>query len=186
MKNEQNTKKGILIWITGLSGSGKTTMAKALYDLLKDEMPSVLIDGDTVRKIMGHDLGHNVKDRLVNAYRIAKINKHLTDHNLIVICSTVSLFSEIHKWNRGNIENLIEIFIDAPMETLIRRDQKKIYSQAIKGKMKNVRGFDQGFDVPKQPDLIIKNNKDLGSFLNNTDKIIKLIFKKLKNKKYAK
>ena len=175
---KENKKKGILIWVTGLPGSGKTTLAKTLYDLIKNRTPSVLIDGDMVREMMGNDLGHDVKDRLTNAYRIAKINKHLVGHNLIVICSTVSLFSEIHRWNRKNIKNLIEIYIDTPMETLIRRDQKKMYSKAIRGKTKNVRGFDQKFDIPKQPDLIIKNNKDKKSFLKNTNKIIELILKK--------
>ncbi|MBM2817961.1 MAG: adenylyl-sulfate kinase [Parcubacteria group bacterium] len=179
-------ENGVLIWITGLPGSGKTTLAKNLYNSLKNKLPIVSIDGDTIRKIMGNDLGHNTKDRLSNAYRIAKLNKHLIDHNLTVICSTVSLFSEIHQWNRENIKKLIEIYIDVPMETLINRDQKKIYSQAVKGKLKNVRGFDQSFDLPKNPDLVIKNTKDIKAFLENTDIIIELIIKKLKNEKYEK
>ena len=171
-------KKGVLIWITGLPGAGKTTLAQELYRSIKDKLPSVCIDGDAMRNIMGKDLGYNIKDRLSNAYRIARLNKHLVDHNLTVICSTVSLFKEIHKWNRENIENLIEIYIDVPMDILIKRDQNKLYSRAIKGRKKNVRGFDQGFDMPGKPDLIIKNSGNLDSFLLNKNKIRKLIFNK--------
>ena len=168
----------MLIWITGLPGSGKTTLAQSLYNSMENEYPSVFIDGDAIRNIMGNDLGYNTKDRLANAYRIAKLNKYLVDHNLIVVCATVSLFKEIHQWNKDNIKNLAEIYIDVPMETLIKRDQKKMYSQALKGKKKNVRGFDQSFDIPEKPDLIIKNNKDLNSFLKNVTKINKLISKR--------
>jgi adenylylsulfate kinase-like enzyme len=168
-------KQGVLVWITGLPGSGKTTLAQTLYKLIEDKLPSVCIDGDAIRNIMGNDLGYNMKDRLANAYRIARLNKYLVDHNLIVVCSTVSLFKEIHQWNRENIKNLIEVYIDVPMDILIKRDQKKMYTQALKGKKKNVRGFDQSFDIPEKPDLIIKNSGGLDSFLKNIKKIKKLI-----------
>jgi len=167
-----------LVWITGLPGSGKTTLAQTLYRFIGDKFPSVCIDGDAIRNIMGNDLGYNMKDRLANAYRIARLNKYLIEHNLIVICSTVSLFKEIHQWNRKNIKNLIEVYIDVPMDILIKRDQKKMYTQALNGKKKNVRGVDQSFDIPEKPDLIIRNNGDLDSFLKNIKKINKLIINK--------
>ena len=178
MQKKNHLHSGVLVWITGLPGSGKTTLAQALYGLIKNQLPSICIDGDIIRDIMGKDLGYNMKDRLKNAYRIAKLNKYLIDHNLIVICSTVSLFKEIHQWNRKNIKNLIEIYIDVPMDILIQRDQKKMYSQALKGKKKNVRGIDQKFDIPMKPSLIIKNDKNLNIFLENVKKINKLILKK--------
>ncbi len=183
MVKQKMNKQGVLIWITGLPGSGKTTLAQALYESIKDRLPSVCIDGDAIRNIMGNDLGYSTKDRLTNAYRIARLNKYLVDHNLTIICSTVSLFKEIHQWNRKNIKNLIEIYIEVPMDILIERDQKNIYTQAIKGRRRNVRGFDQDFDVPERPNLIIKNDKDLNLFLKNVNKINKLIKKKYDGKK---
>ena len=181
MKRARNDKKGVLVWITGLPGSGKTTLAKTLHGLMKNNIPSVLVDGDAVREIMGHDLGYNIKDRLANAYRIVKLNKLLTDHGLVVLCPTVSLFSEIHRWNKNNIENLIEIFIDVPMEVLISRDQKGMYSAAVRGKKKNVRGINQKFDVPKKPHFTIRNHGDLDSFLKNAGMIKKMILRKMKS-----
>jgi len=177
---KKTKKNGVLVWITGLPGSGKTTLAIELYKHLEDQIPAVCIDGDAVRDIMGNDLSHNMKDRLINAYRIARLNKHLVNHNLTVICSTVSLFSEIHDWNRKNFKKMIEVYIDVPMETLIQRDQKKMYSQALKGKQKNVRGFDQNFDIPTKPDLIIKNDGNKENLLAYSKKIEKLVLRKLK------
>lgn len=162
---------GILVWITGLPGSGKTTLAKKIYEDVKNKYPCVMIDGDHLREIMGQDLGYTKKDRLINAYRIAKLNKHLVDNNIIVICSTVSLFKEIHEWNRSYIKNLLEIYIEVPMEILIKRNPKKIYSRALKGKLKNVYGVNQRFDIPPQPHLIIKNAGKLHSFLKKAGEI---------------
>lgn len=164
-----------LIWITGLPGSGKTTFAQALYDALKDTRPCIVTDGDAVREIMGRDLGYNTKDRLSNAYRIARLNKYLLDHGLTVICATVSLFKEIHEWNRAHIPHLVEVYIETPMELLIVRDQKGMYSRAVRGTQKNVRGFDQSFDAPERPDFIIKNDRDMEAFLKHIPAIIRAL-----------
>ena len=97
-------KKGKLIWITGLSGAGKTTIATAVFKKLKEKKAnSVFLDGDIIRDVLNNDLSHNPKDRLKNAYRISKLCEFLTSQNIHVVCSTMSLFKEIHQMNRKNI-----------------------------------------------------------------------------------
>ena len=106
-------KKGKLIWITGLSGAGKTTIATAVFKKLKEKKAnSVFLDGDIIRDVLNNDLSHNPKDRLKNAYRISKLCEFLTSQNIHVVCSTMSLFKEIHQMNRKNIANYYEIFVD--------------------------------------------------------------------------
>ena len=118
--------QGKLVWITGLAGSGKSTIAKNLYDSLKKAGKNfVYLDGDIIREILGNDLGHSLKDRLSNAKRIANLSKFLTDSGINVICATMSLFNEIHSFNAKNIKAYYEIFIDCAKDELIRRDQKK-------------------------------------------------------------
>lgn len=151
-------KKGKLIWITGLSGAGKTTIATAVFKKLKEKKAnSVFLDGDVIRDVLNNDLSHNPKDRLKNAYRISKLCEFLTSQNIHVVCSTMSLFKEIHQMNRKNIANYYEIFVDVNIKELIKRDSKGLYSKAISGNMKNVIGIDLPYDKPENPFLTIEN-----------------------------
>lgn len=173
--------KGLLVWITGLPGTGKTTLAKKIYQLIGNQLPAVCIDGDVIREIMGNDLKYNTKDRLLNAYRIARLNKYLVEHKLVVLCSTASLFKEIHQWNRKNIDNLIEVLIEVPKKDLhkSKRHPKNLYELAKNKEIKNVYGIDQKFDYPVKPDMKILNGKNLEQFLRNAQFIKKMIIKKL-------
>lgn len=164
-----------LIWITGLSGSGKTTLGKKLYSILKKEnLNYIFIDGDSFREIMGNDTGHDISDRLRNAYRIARMCKFLTDQEINVVCSTMSLFKEIHQFNEINNQEYFEIFLDVHIEELIKRDQKNLYSKALSGEVKNVIGIDLPYDKPESPDLVLKNNIE-SDLENNINKILNLI-----------
>src|SRR3990167_6983282 len=99
MKND-SAKKGKLIWLTGLSGCGKTTNAKELLEKLNKNGYWILVDGDEIRELFGSDLGHDLNDRKANAYRISKICQWLAGQGADIICATMSLFHEIHEWNR--------------------------------------------------------------------------------------
>lgn len=158
--------KAKLIWITGLSGSGKSTVAKLIFDLIKKRTPNtVIIDGDFFREITGNDLGHKLEDRIKNAYRIVKMCKYLYDQDINVICSTMSLYREIHEFIYGNFENPLIAYLDVSMEELKKRNQKGLYSDG-----KNVTGIDLPFDEPTNKEFVLKVNNE-----NNLDKIIKEI-----------
>lgn len=161
-------KSGQVIWITGLSGSGKTTLATQIYSELNiRKIPVILLDGDEIRKILNSknsfELDMERSARLEVAFKYAKLCKYLSDQNFIVIISTISLFKEIHLWNRDNISNYYEVFLDVPIELLIKRDSKNIYSDFQKGIRKNVAGMDLKVDFPSNPDRIVsmKNEVEL-------------------------
>ncbi len=169
--NSSKQKSGVLIWITGLPGSGKTTLAKEVHRLLRNKMPVVLMDGDIFREIMGNDLGYSQNDRLKNAQRLARMNHYLLEHGISVVCSTVSLYKEIHAWNRKYIKNLIEVLIHVPAEILKKRDSKKLYSRAESGRITDLVGIHQTFDMPKKPDMSIANHGSRKIFLAHAKSI---------------
>jgi adenylyl-sulfate kinase len=166
---------GSLIWITGLSGSGKTTIGNALFLKLKQKYKNVVfLDGDSFREILGNDLGHNPKDRLENAYRIHRMCKFLVSQNIHVVCATMSLYKEIHELNRSEMRNYFEIFIECEIDELIKRDQKGLYSQAISGKQTNVVGVNLSFDKPQNSELTIDNTQQ-NALQEKVEKILDLL-----------
>lgn len=148
--------KGTVYFFTGLSGAGKTTIGKLFYDRLKASKPNVvMLDGDEIRPVFCEDSGYSHEDRLKRARRIFRTCKFLADQEIDVICCSIAMYSEIREWNRKNIENYREIYIKVTRETLIRRDQKGLYSSG-----KNVVGIDLPFDEPSHPDVVLENNGD--------------------------
>lgn len=152
--------KSNLIWITGLSGSGKTTIGKAVFEHLKKKyINTIFLDGDDFRNILGNDLGHTPKDRLENARRIHRMCKYLISQEINVVCATMSLYKEVHELNRKNIPNYFEIFIECSLDELIKRDQKGLYSSAINQERTDVVGINLKYDKPINCHLIINNSK---------------------------
>lgn len=147
-----------LIWITGLSGSGKTTIGKEVYALLKKKYANtVFLDGDLFREILGNDLGHNPTDRFENAKRIHRMCRFLITQDIHVVCATMSLYKEIHDLNRKEIPSYYEIFIECTLDELIARDQKGLYSAALSGARDDVVGVNMAYDRPLDCDLVIDN-----------------------------
>ena len=164
----------MVVWIIGLSGVGKTTLARNIYLKLAEEKKIVWLDGDMIRKIFGNDLGHTIDDRCKNSDRISKLSKFLDDQNINVICSILSNFEEHRVWNRKFIKNYYEVYIKCPMSVLIKRDEKGLYKDFKRGKIKNVIGVDIEFNPPRNPNLIIENNSDLNHLLSYSKKISSL------------
>lgn len=156
-----NIQKGTVFWITGLSGSGKSTIGKDLTDLLHNkELSAVFLDGDKLREITGNIYRHELEDRKRAAQFYSRLCLILSNQGINVICATISLFHEIQEWNRSNIENYIEIFLEVPLSTLVARDTKDIYDSKVS---KHIVGIDIIAEFPKNPDLIIKNHGQIKS-----------------------
>ena len=148
----------MVIWIVGLSGAGKTTLANEVVAEVRREKRNVfLIDGDLIREAFGNDLGHSMKDRRKNADRICQLGKLLDDQGIDVVCAILSLFLESRTWNRKNLTNYYEVFIDTPMNDLVQRDSKGLYRKFHAGAIKDVAGLDIDFPRPDDADLIISN-----------------------------
>ena len=165
---------GKLFWITGLSGAGKSTIGRALYAELKRNKSNVVyLDGDSLRGIFGNNFGHNLNDRRKLALCYSNLCKMLTDQGIDVVCATMSLFKEVHEFNRATISRYIEVFVECDMQELIRRDQKGIYSKALRGEQKDVIGVDLPYDHPENCDLVI-NNTDKTNIDSKVELILNL------------
>lgn len=168
----------MVIWILGLSGSGKSFLSSKLKDELRDDHGEFLIlDGDVVRNVFDNDLGFSIEERIINASRISKLALFLNQNKVNVIVSVLSLFPEWLEWNRKNIKEYYEIFIDVSISTLKERNNRNIYSKDGK-KNKNVVGVDIEFVKPMNPDLKIVNNFDEISLKKNLGLIKNLLKKK--------
>ena len=120
----------MVIWIIGLSGAGKSTLAEEVVAIAnKVNCNTILLDGDFVREMFGNDLGYSMADRERNALRICQLGKFLSEQGLNVVTAILSLFPESRQWNRNHLDNYFEVFIDSPLEDLINRDSKGIYSK---------------------------------------------------------
>ncbi len=170
----------MVIWFIGLSGSGKTTVGKIFYKILKKKKRNTIwLDGDMVRKIYNDKLGFTKKDREINAERLSRLSKFLSDQNINVVGSVLSNFPKWQKWNKKNIKNYKQVYIKVSLDNLLKRDKKNLYEKAIKKKRKNVVGIDIKFYEPFNSDLIIDNNVETKKF-NNIIKILNVFLKKNK------
>jgi cytidine diphosphoramidate kinase len=169
-------------WITGLSAAGKTTLAGLLTDYLRDQGEQVImLDGDELRYALDVTTNHNRKDRLDLAFKYSRLARMLAIQKINVVVSTVSLFKEIHIWNRRNLPGYIEIYLKIPIEELRRRDPKKIYKRFYAGKIINVAGLDIPIDEPESPDLLIEYSSELSKI-----QTLNIVIKELINKEFGK
>ncbi|MDE6435788.1 MAG: adenylyl-sulfate kinase [Lachnospiraceae bacterium] len=173
--------EGILYWITGLSGAGKTTVGNRLYyELRKEHENVILLDGDILKNIVSDELGYSDGDRRKRAKKYALLCKSLTDQGMIVICCTIAMYEEVRQWNRLNNKVYCEVFLDVPMDVLKMRDQKGMYSQYEDGKIQHLAGVDIKVEYPETPDLVLNNDGSI-TVKQCVEEILKFKLKKSSN-----
>ncbi len=155
-------QQGIALWFTGLSGSGKTTIAIALeQELNKRGLLTQILDGDNIRAGINNNLGFSEADRTENIRRIAEITKLFVNCGVITICCFVSPTEEIRNLAKKIIgtSDFVEVFVNTPLETCEQRDVKGLYAKARKGEIKDFTGISSPFEAPKSPALEIRTDQ---------------------------
>lgn len=155
-------QKPFVVWLTGLSGSGKSTVANALERFLVQRgYHTYLLDGDNVRHGLNRDLRFSDEDRVENIRRVGEVAKLMVDAGLIVITSFISPFSQEREMVRDMLEEdeFVEIYLNTPLEVCEERDPKGLYRKARKGEIKNFTGIDSDYEAPEKPDLMVDTSK---------------------------
>ena len=149
---------GRVVWVTGLSGAGKSTLASEVAERLRRAgRPVAVLDGDELRWVWGADTtpAYGRAARLELALCYARLAAALSRQGLDVIVATISLFKEVHGWNRANLPQYVEVYLRAPLEELRRRDPKGLYHRYDAGEAADIAGLDLAIDEPLSPDLLL-------------------------------
>ncbi len=174
-------QKSIVLWFTGLSGSGKSTIAIALERALFSRgFVAQVLDGDNIRDGINSNLGFSLEDRRENIRRIAEVAKLYVHSGLVTICSFISPTREIRQMAKEVIgeENFYEIFIDTPIEICEQRDVKGLYKKARAGEIKGFTGIDSPYEAPAEPDLLIKTANH--ALEQSLEEVLEFVLEKIK------
>ncbi|MFY0642999.1 MAG: adenylyl-sulfate kinase [Bacteroidia bacterium] len=180
-REELNGHKSKVLWFTGLSGSGKSTIASHLHNRLNSEgIHSYMLDGDNIRLGINNDLDFTDLGRKENIRRISEIAKLFADAGVVVLTSFISPFRE----DRSNAKDIIgeadfvEVFVDCPLEVCEQRDVKGLYARARAGEIKHFTGIDSPYEEPQNPDIVVHSDTD--DLEECTVKIFKELIKHIK------
>lgn len=147
---------GVTVWLTGVSGAGKTTIAEIIHRKLKPAVPElVMIDGDTIRELFGAGLEFHEAARHEQIGRIQRLARLLSGDGLVVLVAALYSHPKLLAWNRTHLPGYFEVYVKASMALVQRRDVKKIYAKAAAGAMPNVVGLDIPWHVPERPDMVL-------------------------------
>jgi cytidine diphosphoramidate kinase len=155
-------------WVTGLSATGKTTLSTMLVECLRKSGKTVIhLDGDELRVVLSENV-YTREERIALGLRYSRLCKLLSSQGVDVVIAVIGLFKELHEWNRKNITNYVEVFIETPLSELKKRDPKGLYKNYDLGKIKNIAGVDLQVDFPSQPDIHLKwsKNKTVDTMFN--------------------
>jgi len=179
-REEIKNQKACTIWMSGLSGSGKSTIADSLESTLNSmDYHTFILDGDNTRLGLNKGLGFSEEDRNENLRRVAEVCKLMNEAGLIVICSFISPFEKNRELAKEIIgENFIEFFVDADLSVCEERDPKGLYKKARAGEIKDFTGISSPFELPENA-IVLKNNVQ-----EDLDKSVAIIIEHLQNKNY--
>jgi adenylylsulfate kinase len=152
---QANRDRGCVIWFTGLSGSGKTTIAHKVEEILEDAgVPIEILDGDVVRENLSKGLGFSKEDRDTNIRRIAFVAHLLQRNGTFVITAAISPYRDIRDEARAMIKDFVEVYADAPLDVCEERDPKGLYKKARAGEIKGFTGIDDPYEAPENPEVV--------------------------------
>lgn len=163
MQTQKQTQKGLTCWLTGLSGSGKTTVSYAVAQELKKINPDLkieILDGDEIRENLCKDLGFNKEDRLTNIQRIAFLAGKISKHGVLVLVPVIAPYQEARQKAKELSENFCEVFVKASINEVSKRDVKGLYKKALAGEIKNFTGISDVYEEPKNPDLVLDTENE--------------------------
>jgi bifunctional enzyme CysN/CysC len=166
-------QRAAILWFTGLSGAGKSTIANLVETALhRRGAHTIMLDGDNVRRGLNKDLGFTEVDRVENIRRVGEVARLMTDGGLIVLCSFISPFRADRQLVRemAAADEFLEIFVDAPFEVVVARDPKGLYKRALAGEIKNFTGVDQPYERPDAPELVLNSASETAETL--ADKVV--------------
>jgi adenylylsulfate kinase len=161
-KEELLKQHGVMLWFTGLSGSGKSTVAIALErELHQRGLLCRILDGDNIRSGINNNLGFSPEDRVENIRRIAEVGKLFVDTGIITIAAFISPNNQLRNMASEIIgkENFVEVYISTPLEECERRDVKGLYAKARRGEIKEFTGISAPFEAPENPDIELDTSK---------------------------
>lgn len=160
----RNSHSSAIVWLTGLSGAGKSTIARELErTLFQNSIQTYVLDGDTLRQGLNANLGFSPEDRAENIRRVGEVARLMADAGLVVITAFISPYQADRTRARGLALDggfeFIECFVDAPLEVCEQRDPKQLYEKARAGEIKHFTGIDAPYEVPSDPDLVIHTDQ---------------------------
>ncbi len=175
-------QRGMMLWFTGLSGSGKSTVAIALErELHKRGLLCRILDGDNIRSGINNNLGFSAEDRVENIRRIAEVGRLFVDTGIITIAAFISPNNQLREMASEIIgkDDFIEVFVSTPLEECERRDVKGLYAKARRGEIKNFTGISAPFEAPENPAIALDTSKL--TVEQSVEKLLELILPKVKN-----
>ena len=154
-------ERGFTVWFTGLSGAGKTTIARRLESVLGQRGLKVeLLDGDVVRTNLSKGLGYSKEDRDTNIRRIGFVCKLLARNGVVAVAAAISPYRAIRDEVRGEIGDFVEVYMKCPLEVLKERDVKGLYTRALRGELPNFTGISDPYEEPLSPEVTLETDKE--------------------------
>ncbi len=176
MKEQQ----GFTLWFTGMSGAGKTTLAREVVQALKERgiAKIELLDGDVIRTNLSKGLGFSKEDRDTNIRRIGWVCEVLTRNDVVAVASAISPYQVVRDEVREKVGDFVEVYVKCPVEVLIDRDVKGLYAKALAGEIENFTGISDPYEEPTEPEVVVETDTE------SVEESVTKILRKLEDLKY--